>query len=172
MDRSPQGEEQVRRSIETNGPADPLVVRLENELNLAVQAGAAPGQVTALKQQLLTRYLQAMVERGAGLAPSQFGQDVFFEVYNQRIVALSDELGRAESSPVALAHLFLSGVYRQRDQLDMSRQQLAQFRKLAERQPDLISCLGDGVVGPLTTMVQALLRPTLPFPTPESLLMP
>ncbi|MGO1119326.1 hypothetical protein ACTL6U_11495 [Rhodovibrionaceae bacterium A322] len=168
---SPQeGEAQVRRSIEVNGPADPQVVQLENELNVALQSGGADHQIVPLKQQLLRRYEQAVVARGARLQSEELGKDVFFEVYNQRIVALCQELGQEARPPLVLAHLFLAGIYRDREQADLSRQHLAQFRRLTELQPSLVSDMGDAVVRELTTMVQALLRPDLPYPNHQALL--
>lgn len=152
-------EESLRRTLEL-GPADPEVVALEQELAAATRRAAPPEEVAAVKQRLLRRYFPALVERGARLDRERFRNDVFFEVYNQRLIALAEELGRPASPQTAIAHLLLAAVYRERQEAKRSQLHLDALRGMLEQRRVDLAALGEGVMQQMTAAVRAMaLRP-------------
>ncbi len=123
--------ESVQKSLET-GAADPEVVRLERRINEMTRNGQAGPELMAVKRQLFDRYYPAMVERGARLSHEQYARDVFFEVYNVRLIALAGELGLDHSPQVLLAHLLLAGVYEERAEYAQAEQHLVAVRDLLQ----------------------------------------
>lgn len=153
-----QTREAVQRSLE-QGPADPVVVELERRIAEATQRGAAAWEVNRIKEQLLARYFPAMIERGSRLAPEQFKSDAFLEVYNQRMVALCDELGRPHTREAAVAHLLLAGIYKERGEGERTRFHLSALRRLLESSKVDLDPLGHEVIERMTAGVQVVARP-------------
>lgn len=150
-------EESLRRTLEL-GPADPEVVALEQELAAATRRAAPAEEVAAVKQRLLQRYFPAVVERGARLDRERFRSDVFFEVYNQRLLALAEELGRPASPQTAIAQLLLAAIYRERQETQRSQQHLDALRRMLERHRVDLPALGEAVLRQMTAAVHALAR--------------
>ncbi|SMF63425.1 hypothetical protein SAMN06265365_122108 [Tistlia consotensis] len=153
-----QTQEAVRRSLE-QGPADPVVVELERRIAEASRRQAPDYEINRVKEQLLARYFPSMIERGSRLAHDQFKSDVFLEVYNQRMIALSEELGRPHSREAAIAHLLLAGIYKERGEAERTRFHLSSLRRLLESARVDLEPLGQQVIDQMTAGVQVVARP-------------
>jgi len=153
-------EESLRRTLEL-GPADPEVVALEQELAAATRRAAPAEELAAVKRRLLQRYFPALVERGARLDRERFRSDVFFEVYNQRLLALSEELGHPASPQTAVAHLLLAAIYRERREAKRSQLHLDALRRMLEQRRVDLPALGGAVMQQMTEAVRAMARPPL-----------
>lgn len=147
--------ESVQKSLET-GAADPEVVRLERRINEMTRNGQAGPELMAVKRQLFDRYYPAMVERGARLSHEQYARDVFFEVYNVRLVALAGELGLDYSPQVLLSHLLLAGVYEERAEYAQAEQHLVAVRDLLQSGRINLNGLGPQVNRQITAAIESV----------------
>jgi hypothetical protein len=147
--------ESVQKSLET-GAADPEVVKLERRINEMTRNGRAGPELMSVKRQLFDRYYPAMVERGARLDREQYARDVFFEVYNVRLIALAEELGLDHSPQALLAHLLLAGVYEERGEYGEAEQHLVAVRDLLKSGRINLNGLGPEVNRQITAAIESV----------------
>lgn len=145
----------VQKSLE-QGAADPDVVKLERRIAEMTRNGQTGPELQATKRQLFDRYYPAMVERGARLTAEQYGRDVFFEVYNVRLLALADELSLAHSPQALLAHLLLAGVYEERAEYGQAEQHLVAVRDLLQSGRINLNGLGPAVNRQIAAAIESV----------------
>lgn len=156
-------DEAMRRTLEA-GPADPMVVALEQRLHAAVESAAPQPEVVAIKAQLLERYFPAILERSGRLDRERFKTDVFFESYLRRLISLAEELGYQGLPQVAVVQLLLAGLHQARGDGQTARALLAALRQRIESGEVDLSGLGGEVVECMTQGINAIVRPVPPMP--------